>query len=100
MSSPVPDTSKPANFSNLIRLVAEQLELSTGDAKLVTMTVMQGIVQLASEHPYLKLKEFGNFEYRTMAARLSTSPIHQTTVKLPERQILKFVCSQTLHKAV
>lgn len=100
MGNPLPDTSRPANFSNLTRFVAENLELSNEDAKLVVLTVIKGIVQLASTHPYLKLKEFGNFEYRTMAARLNTSPIHQTTVELPQRQILKFVCSQSLHKAV
>lgn len=88
--------SPTANIQDLIALVAENCQITKKEAKVYVETVLQGIVQLATDRDKLTLREFGRFEMRHHKARVNSKPIQGSPVVIPSRELLHFTPSKLL----
>lgn len=93
--------NKPtANIQDLIKHVAQQLNITRAEAKSAVESTLQGIVQLATDKNKLTLREFGRFELRMRKARINSKPIQGEPTVIPAREILHFTSSTLLTKEV
>lgn len=99
MATKPPDIDRPANNQSLIVRVAKELKLSQADARLVVNSVLENMVWLCEHHPYLKLRDFGKFEYRPFIAR-EISDVHGRITEVPTREVLRFTSVSQLNRPV
>lgn len=95
-------TDKPANRTDLITHVAEQIDLeaaglSQQDLGELFDMFMKGIVELANQRPYVQIRELGRFEIRKRKARLHPAPIQGgEPIQIAARKVLWFTASPGL----
>lgn len=95
-----PSGIKPANNQDLIRLLSKRTGYSLEVCKGLVHEFLGCITQLAKDTPYLKVREFGRFEYRHFSPRRNTSSLTGTTVQLPAREALCFTAAKGLKEEV
>ncbi len=88
MTTPVANPpDKPANVLNLILEVQDELGVSRRRARQIVDAVLGGIVRLSNIHPKVKLRDFGNFEYRDRKSKRSVDIEGKEMVRQPHRRL-------------
>jgi len=101
MAIQTPSGIKPANTTDLVRRVAKITGVTQPEVKLILDVLLQSITQLATDTPYLKIREFGRFELRTYGQRMNRSPVNGGQVtEIPAREVLCFVAAKGMKEEV
>lgn len=91
------DREKPANHHNLSAAIAQDLDVPLSDARQILNCVLKNMVVLTGQFAYLKLKDFGRFEYRLYRAR-NINGLAGMNEKLPDREKLCFTSTARLNR--
>ena len=86
--------------SELIERLAQEMRLSTNNAKIVVDTIFDEIVRTLSEGGRVELRNFGIFSMRTHKARMGRNPKTGAQVFVPEKKTPYFKPGKAVLKAI
>ncbi len=86
--------------SELITRLAQEMHLSTQNAKVVVETIFDEIIQTLLEGGRVELRNFGIFSMRTRKSRMGRNPKTGEQVFVPEKRIPYFKAGKAIVNAI
>ena len=86
--------------SELVTRLAQEMRLSTQDAKVVVDTIFDEIIKTLSEGGRVELRNFGIFSMRTRKSRMGRNPKTGEQVFVSEKKIPYFKAGKAVVNAL